>query len=90
MLAVVFAVSRSGARYLYGDGAVIETGFGEDEYVIRQGGAVSRIAYVSVEWVATRGAFVLIKVAGNRTYSMHPRELFPDDALERIRARRQH
>lgn len=71
------------------NGAVLESGFGEKEMVLRDPLGSARLAYIGIKSVTARGHFVFIQRHGVPLFSVYPRELFPDEAIDRIlRARR--
>ncbi len=65
-------------------GAVFETGFGDEGFVTRHPMGSARYPYSAVVSVATRDAFVLLRVAGSPVVRIYPRDLFPDDVLQRL------
>lgn len=91
VLAVVIAligyvrILRGSRAHLY-DGAVLESGFGEDGFVLRNPLASSRIRYRALRAVRVRGQQVFLRQHGSPLWNVCPRELFPDDALDRMRA----
>lgn len=66
------------------DGAVLESGFGEDEMVVRNPIASTRLAYAGIKSVTVRGNFVYMRYHGSQVVAGYPRELFPDEAIDRI------
>jgi hypothetical protein len=46
----------------------------------------TRLSYRAVRSVAPRGDFVFLQQHGVPVVAVYPRELFPDDAIARIRA----
>lgn len=73
-----------GAKLRLFDGAVLESGFGEHEMVLRNPLAASRLSYRGVESITARGDFVFMRQHGIALVGVYPRELFPDDVFERI------
>jgi hypothetical protein len=76
-----------GARVRLFPGAVLESGFGESHMVLRNPLAESRISYRSVRTLVARGDFVFLQHHGSPVVAVYPRDLFPADALARIRQR---
>jgi hypothetical protein len=76
-------VRKSRAR-LY-KGAILESGFGEQELVLRNPLASARLAYRGIQSVSARGDFVFLKFYGLSTVAVYPRELFPHEAISWIR-----
>jgi len=68
------------------EGTVLESGFGTDALVLRSPLSESRITYASITTLKQRGDFVFLGQIGVPLSSGLPRELFPDTAIERIRA----
>lgn len=66
------------------NGAVLETGFGEEEMVIRTPTSSGRMAYRGLKSVTARGDSVFLKHHGLSIVAAYPRELFPDEAIDRI------
>lgn len=79
-----FRALRGGKVMLY-DGAVFETGFGESEMVSRGPLRATRLRYEAISSVTQRGDFVFMRQRGHAIVSVYPRELFPDEAVQRIR-----
>lgn len=77
------ATVRGSRLHLY-NGAVLESGFGEKELVLRNPIASMRLAYIGIKSVTARGNFVFIQQNGSPLLSVYPRELFPDEAIARI------
>lgn len=75
-----------GARIRLFPGAVIESGFGEDELVLRGPVSETRLNYRAVKSLVSRGEFVFLQQHGLAVVSIFPRALFPDEAVARIRA----
>lgn len=73
-----------GSRLRLFKGAVLESGFGEDEMVYRNPIESDRIAYTAVKSVTARGEFVFLQYHGLPIVLSYPRELFPDEAIDRI------
>jgi hypothetical protein len=74
-----------GARMRLFPGAVIESGFGEDELVLRGPVSETRLSYRAVRSLVSRGEFVFLQQHGLAVVSIFPRALFPDEAIARIR-----
>ncbi|MDQ3028524.1 MAG: hypothetical protein M3R09_00530 [Actinomycetota bacterium] len=85
LAALVYLRALRDAKVRLYDGAVIESGFGEREMVSRSPRSSSRLNYQAIGSVTPRGDFVFLRLHGVALVSVYPRELFPDDAMERIR-----
>jgi hypothetical protein len=83
---VIYRLTLRNARIRLPAGSLLESGFGPDALVVRSPLSESRIRYDAITSVRRRGDFVLLRQAGLPTVSIHPAELFPDGAVERIRA----
>jgi hypothetical protein len=75
-------VRRSRLRWF--SGAILESGFGEDEMAYRDVVESSRIAYAGITSVTARGDFVFMEQHGVPLVCVYPRELLPDEAIDRI------
>lgn len=73
------------ARTRVFDGAVLESGFGTDEFVFRNPVASSRTRYSVVRSIDVRGDHVFVRQHGVPLVAIYPRELFPDEAVEQMR-----
>ena len=73
-----------GARLRVYEGAVLESGFGDEAFVFRNPMASGRTSYRAVTAITTQGPFVFVRYEGNPVIACYPRELFPDDAIARI------
>lgn len=76
------------ARTRIFDGAVIESGFGSEELVLRNPVASSRIQYRAIRSVTARGHQVFLRQHGVPLVAVFPRSLFPDEAIARISSAR--
>lgn len=74
-----------GARFRLYDGAVLESGFGDGAMVLRNPLSTARIRYEGIQSVTARGNVVFMRQQGVPLLGVYPRELFPDEAIERIR-----
>ena len=87
--AIGYRATVRGSRLRLFNGAVLESGFGEDEMVLRNPIASVRMAYTGIKSITARGGFVFMQQHGSPLFTVYPRELFPDEAIDRIlRARR--
>jgi hypothetical protein len=78
-----------GSRLRLFNGAVLESGFGEEEMVLRNPIASVRLAYKGIKSITAQGNFVFMQQRGVPLLTVYPRDLFPDEAIDRIlRARR--
>ena len=89
VLAVLFAtlayvVTLRSARTRLFEGAVLESGFGSDDFVLRGELASSRISYRAVKSIKAHGDYVFLRQHGVPVVSVFPRALFPDEAIEGI------
>lgn len=83
MLSYARTVKSAATRVF--DGAVLESGFGTDELVLRNPVASSRIQFRAIRSIDVRGEEVFMRQHGVPLVSVFPRELFPDQQLARIR-----
>jgi hypothetical protein len=90
LLALISAIgyvrTLRGSRHRLFEGAVVESGFGEDEMVLRGVLGETRLKYRAVRSLEVRGDHVFMQQHGVAVVSIYPRVLFPDDAVRRIRA----
>jgi hypothetical protein len=84
--AVGYRQAYVSAREPYPDGAVLESGFGEDEMALRSPLGETRFAYRELRSARARGDFVFLATDGLGGQAVYPRELFPDEAVARINA----
>lgn len=85
LVAVISYVrTLSGARVRLFPGAVVESGFGEEEMLLRNPLVESRVSYRSVQSLRARGDFVFLRHRGAPVIAIYPRELFPDEMIARI------
>jgi hypothetical protein len=84
-MALTYVATRRLGRGRITEGAVLETGFGDDAVVISRPGSSGRTAYSVIRAVDVRKGFVFVRFDGNPVTNIYPRELFPDDALARLR-----
>lgn len=73
-----------GSRHRLFPGAVLESGFGEEELVYRNPLAEARIRYQAIKTLTARGDFVFMQQHGVPLMGIYPRALFPDHAVVRI------
>lgn len=73
-----------GSRLRLFEGAALESGFGENEMILRGPLAEVRLSYQGIRSITARRNFVFMRQHGSPLVSVYPRELFPDEALERI------
>ncbi|HSE10353.1 MAG TPA: hypothetical protein VLB29_16950 [Nocardioidaceae bacterium] len=90
-LAVLVAVlgyvrTVRGARITLFPGAVVESGFGDGQMLLRNPLAESKISYRSVRTIKARGDFVFLRHRASPIVAIYPRALFPDDVIAHIRA----
>lgn len=81
---ISYLASVRGSRLKLFNGAVLESGFGEEEMVLRNPIASLRLAYIGIKSVTVRGNFVFMQLHGAPLLNVYPRELFPDEAIDRI------
>ncbi len=79
-----YRITLKGSKARLYEGAVLETGFGEDEWVSRTPLAAARTSYRAIKGVSVRGQFVFLRIHGLAQAVMWPRELFPDPAIQHI------
>jgi hypothetical protein len=84
-MALTYVATHRLGRGRMTEGAVVESGFGDDAVVINRPGSSGRTDYSVIRAVDVRKAFVFVRFDGNPVTSIYPRELFPDDALARLR-----
>jgi len=82
--AIGYLATVRGSRLRLFNGAVLESGFGEEEMVLRNPIASVRMAYTGIKSVTARGSFVFMQQHGAPLFTVYPRELFPDEAIDRI------
>lgn len=83
---LAYVVTVRGARVRLFEGAVLESGFGAESFVLRNPVAESQISYRAIKSLRAHGEHVFLRQHGVAIISVYPRELFPDDALERVRS----
>jgi hypothetical protein len=83
---MVYVMTLRNARTRLVVGSLLEAGFGPDALVVKNPLSESRIRYDGITSVRRRGEFVLLRQVGMPVTSVYPAALFPDDALDRIRA----
>lgn len=84
LVAISYVRMVRGSRLRLFEGAVLESGFGEDEMVFRNPIAAVRISFRGIKSLTARGDFVFMQQHGVPVVGIYPRELFPDDAIDRI------
>jgi hypothetical protein len=67
-------------------GAVMESGFGADAFVVRGPLSESRITYASITSVTRRGGVVFLRQVGVPLLNAFPGELFPEAEIDRLSA----
>ena len=91
-----FAIVRAALAYRGGlwtakarmfPGAVFESGFGAEAMVLRNPFASTRLSYDAVMSIAAIGNWVIVRSKGSPAPVAHPRALFPDDVVARIKVR---
>ncbi|GAA5150514.1 hypothetical protein GCM10023340_27800 [Nocardioides marinquilinus] len=85
-VAVGYRQAYVSARLRYPDDAVLESGFGDDELVLRTPVGETRVAYRDLRKARARGEFVFLATDGLGGQAVFPRALFPDEAVARINA----
>lgn len=81
---ISYLATVRGSRLRLFNGAVLESGFGDEEMVLRNPIASVRLAYIGIKSVTARGNFVFMQQHGAPFLNAYPRELFPDEAIDRI------
>ena len=82
VLSYVVTVRAARPRLFYG--AVLESGFGAAEMVLRNPLESGRFSYIGIKSVKVRGEFVFIAKARVPVLAAIPRQLFPPHAVHRI------
>lgn len=75
-----------GAQLRRFDGAVLRSGFDDDEFVITTPVSTTRMSFATVRSIAVHGDFVVVRYHGNPITSIYARALFPDEHVAAIRA----
>lgn len=83
---VGFAQTYHSTRHRFFPGAVLESGFGERAFVLRGPAGETWLPHSALRRVRPRGEFVYVSTDGIGGQAIFPRELFPDDQVERINA----
>jgi len=83
--ALAFAVNLRIMKRRFFNGAVWQTSFEPDAFVVCGPLQASRYSYDLVESVVVKGDFVVLRQRSNPLRFVYPRALIPDDALERLR-----
>ena len=73
-------------RFIVYAGAELQSGFGEDAFVVEGPQGMGRKSYTMVRSVVVRGDFVFVRFRDNPLVVLYPRELFPDEAVARVQA----
>ncbi len=85
---VGFSQTYHSTRHRFPEGAVLESGFGADAFVLRVPTGDVRVPVEGLRRVRPRGDFVFISTDGLGGHAIFPRALFPDDQVARLNARR--
>lgn len=83
---VGFSQTWHSTRYRFPGGATLESGFGPDSFVLRGPTGDVRVPYAGLRTVTAHGDFVYVSTDGLGGQAIFPRELFPDEEIERINA----
>jgi hypothetical protein len=83
--ALGYVVNCRNFRRTVPPGTVQRTGFGRDEFVTANALSSSRFSYRAVHSFDSHGGFVFIRFVGQPVMRVYPRELFPPDAITRLR-----
>lgn len=83
---VGFSQTFHSTRYRFPQGAVLESGFGVADFVLRGPTGDVRVPYAGLRRVQARGDFVYVSTDGLGGQAIFPRALFPDDEIQRINA----
>jgi hypothetical protein len=84
--ALTYRMTARGARIRLPEGSVLETTFDDDDFVVSGPLSVQRIRYRGVQSVHRQGDFVFLRQVGTNVVNAFPGEVFPDEAVDRIRA----
>ncbi len=63
-------------------GAVMRTGFGEDEFITENELSSSRFSYDAVQSISSVSGFVFVQYVGQPVVRIYPAELFPAEVVE--------
>lgn len=85
LVALIYFSNRRVLRQTTQPGSVMRTGFGSEEFVTSNALSSSRFSYQAVSSIDAIGGFVLIRYVGNPVIRIYPNELFPADALQRLK-----
>lgn len=83
---VGFAQTYHSTRHRFFPGAVLESGFGPESFVLRGPAGETWLPHAELRRVRVRGDFVYVSTDGIGGQAIFPRELFPDHQVERINA----
>jgi amino acid transporter len=86
LVVLTYTTTVRNTRKRLAEGSVVESGFGTDALVVRGPLSEGRISYASITAVTQHGDFVFLRQVGVPLVNCFPRELFPDAAIERIKA----
>ena len=85
VMGVYYARCLRASQGRLSEGAVTETGFGDDAFVFRNPLESGRISFRSIRTVKRRRDVVFVHRQGMPVPSVWPGDLFPDNEVERIR-----
>ncbi|MDO9454890.1 hypothetical protein [Nocardioides sp.] len=83
---VGFLQTYHSTRYRFYPDAVLESGFGDDAFVLRGPAGDTWLPYGAVRRARVRGEFVFFSTDGIGGQAIFPKALFPDAQVERITA----
>lgn len=83
---VGYAQTYHSTRYRFPPGAVLESGFGDDGFVLRGPTGESYAPYTHMKGAIARGDFVFFSLGSIAGTAVFPRALFPDHEVARINA----
>lgn len=81
-----FAQTFHSTRYRFAEGAVHESGFGDEGFVLRGPTGEVHVPFAGLRRVRAHGDFVYMALDGLGGQAIFPRALFPDDEIDRINA----
>jgi hypothetical protein len=85
VLVATYVRTRRTLTRVLGDGAVLQTGFGELALVTAGPTGSSQLNYSALTSIVSRGPAVFIRINGSPVTAIFPRELFPEHELQRVR-----
>ena len=85
---VTYLRTARAARVRLPEGSVLEATFGDDDFEVSGPLSDLRIRYRAVESVRRHGDFVFLRQVGTNVVNAFPGEVFPEEAVARIRAAR--